>query len=72
MVSSLIPKHLIIRYGSPSTAEHGFELPDEEWGKIVGGWGVSTFDAATHLSLLSQGQLDSVSCAIATAQRITR
>jgi HAD superfamily hydrolase (TIGR01509 family) len=41
--------------------EHGFELPHEEWGKIVGGWGISTFDAAAHLSLLSQGQLDSVS-----------
>jgi len=41
--------------------EHGFELPHEEWGKIVGGWGISTFDAAEHLSLLSQGQLDSVS-----------
>ena len=39
--------------------EHGFELPDEEWGKIIGGWGISTFDAAVHLSLLSQGQLDS-------------
>lgn len=41
--------------------EHGFELPQEEWGKIVGGWGISTFDAAAHLSLLSQGRLDSVS-----------
>jgi HAD superfamily hydrolase (TIGR01509 family) len=41
--------------------EHGFELPQDEWGKIVGGWGLSTFDAAAHLSLLSQGRLDSVS-----------
>lgn len=41
--------------------EHGFELPDDEWGKIVGGWGVSTFDAAAHLSLLLEGRLDSVS-----------
>jgi len=41
--------------------EHGFELPDDEWGKIVGGWGISTFDAAAHLSVLSQGRLDSVS-----------
>ena len=41
--------------------EHGFELPHEEWGKIVGGWGISTFDAAAHLSLLLQGRLDSVS-----------
>ena len=41
--------------------EHGFELPHEEWGKIIGGYGVSNFDAAEHLALLSQGQLDSVS-----------
>ena len=41
--------------------EHGFELPREEWGKIVGGYGLSTFDAAEHLSVLSQGRLDSVS-----------
>jgi HAD superfamily hydrolase (TIGR01509 family) len=41
--------------------EHGFELPDDEWGRIVGGWGISTFDAAAHLSLLTQGRLDSVS-----------
>ena len=40
--------------------EHGFEFPDEEWGKIVGGYGISSFDAAEHLSLLSQGRLDSV------------
>jgi HAD superfamily hydrolase (TIGR01509 family) len=41
--------------------EHGFELPHEEWGKIIGGYGLSDFDAAEHLSLLSQGRLDSVS-----------
>jgi HAD superfamily hydrolase (TIGR01509 family) len=41
--------------------EHGFELPHEEWGKIVGGYGISDFDAAEHLALLSQGRLDSVS-----------
>jgi HAD superfamily hydrolase (TIGR01509 family) len=40
--------------------EHGFELPHEEWGKIVGGYGFSNFDAAEHLAFLSQGQLDSV------------
>jgi len=39
--------------------EHGFELPHEEWGKIVGGYGLSNFDAAEHLALLSQGRLDS-------------
>ena len=41
--------------------EHGFELPHDEWGKIVGGDGLSDFDAARHLALLSQGRLDSVS-----------
>jgi putative hydrolase of the HAD superfamily len=41
--------------------EHGFELPHEEWSKIVGGWGLSNFDAAIHLSRLSQGRLDSAS-----------
>jgi len=41
--------------------EHGFELPHEEWGKIVGGYGISSFDAAEHLAFLSQGRLDSVS-----------
>ena len=41
--------------------EHGFDLPHDEWGKIVGGYGISSFDAAEHLSLLSQGRLDSAS-----------
>jgi HAD superfamily hydrolase (TIGR01509 family) len=41
--------------------EHGFELPHEEWGKIIGGYGISSFDAAEHLARLAQGQLDSVS-----------
>lgn len=41
--------------------EHGFELPQDEWGKIIGGWGVSNFDAAEHLSLLTQGRWDAVS-----------
>ena len=40
--------------------EHGFELPHDEWGKIVGGYGLSHFDAAEHLALLSHGRLDSV------------
>ena len=38
--------------------EHGFELPHDEWGKIIGGYGLSNFDAAEHLSLLSQGRLE--------------
>ena len=41
--------------------ENGYELPHHEWEKIIGGAGLSNFDAAEHLSLLSQGQLDSVS-----------
>ena len=41
--------------------EHGYELPHDEWSKIVGGWGVSSFDAAEHLSHLTQGRLDSTS-----------
>jgi len=41
--------------------EHGFELPVDEWEKTIGGYGLSNFDAAEHLSLLSQGRLDPVS-----------
>lgn len=41
--------------------EHGFELPVDEWEKTIGGYGLSNFDAAEHLSLLSQGRLDTVS-----------
>lgn len=41
--------------------EHGFDLPVHEWEKTIGGYGISTFDAAEHLSLLSSGRLDPVS-----------
>ncbi|NWF64997.1 MAG: HAD family phosphatase [Chloroflexi bacterium] len=41
--------------------EHGFELPVDEWEKTVGGYGVSDFDPAKTLSLLSQRRLDPVS-----------
>ena len=41
--------------------EHGFELPVDEWEKTIGGYGISNFDAAEHLSFLSSGRLDSVS-----------
>jgi len=41
--------------------EHGFDLPVEEWEKTVGGYGISNFDPAQNLSLLSQGRLDPVS-----------
>ena len=40
--------------------EHGFELPPEKWGSIIV-TSMVFFDAAEHLSLLTQGQLDSVS-----------
>jgi HAD superfamily hydrolase (TIGR01509 family) len=39
--------------------DHGFELPLDEWEKTIGGYGISTFDAAEHLSVLSSGRLDS-------------
>lgn len=41
--------------------EHGFELPLHEWEKTIGGYGISNFDAAEHLALLSSGRLDPVS-----------
>jgi len=45
-------------------AEHGFEFPLDEWGTIIGGGGISNFDVADHLSLLSQGRLDPASMRI--------
>ena len=33
--------------------EHGHELPVDEWAKTIGGYGISTYDAATHLSQLT-------------------
>jgi HAD superfamily hydrolase (TIGR01509 family) len=41
--------------------QHGFELPLAEWEKTVGGYGLSNFDPAEHLSFLTQGRLDSAS-----------
>jgi HAD superfamily hydrolase (TIGR01509 family) len=41
--------------------EHGFELPVHEWEKTIGGYGISTFDAADHLAHLTQGRLYAVS-----------
>jgi len=38
--------------------EHGHELPHAEWARIIGGYGLSDFDAADHLSRLAQGRLD--------------
>ena len=40
--------------------ENGFELPVEEWEKTVGGYGISDFNPARHLSHLSGGRLDPV------------
>lgn len=33
--------------------EHGLELPVDEWAKTIGGYGISSFDAATHLAELT-------------------
>lgn len=33
--------------------EHGYELPVDEWAKTIGGYGISTYDAAKHLSQLT-------------------
>jgi HAD superfamily hydrolase (TIGR01509 family) len=41
--------------------DHGFELPVQEWEKTIGGYGLSNFDPAQHLSLLTSGRLDPVS-----------
>ena len=35
--------------------EHGQELPAEEYGRIIGGYGLSHFDAAGHLARLTNG-----------------
>ncbi len=38
--------------------EHGHEIPLEQWGRIIGGLGISDFDAALHLTELTQGGVD--------------
>jgi HAD superfamily hydrolase (TIGR01509 family) len=50
--------------------DHGFELPVDEWQKTIGGYGISNFDAAEHLTLLSQGRLDSVSARVHHRKKI--
>ncbi|GAB1470512.1 HAD family hydrolase [Chloroflexota bacterium] len=40
--------------------EYGFELPLHEWEKTVGGYGISSFDPAQNLALLTQERLDPV------------
>lgn len=42
-------------------SEYGFDFPHDKWGTVIGGDGSSDFDAADHLSHLSQGRLDSAS-----------
>jgi HAD superfamily hydrolase (TIGR01509 family) len=42
-------------------SEHGYEFPFDAWVQTVGGYGISNFDAANHLALLSKGQLDPAS-----------
>jgi HAD superfamily hydrolase (TIGR01509 family) len=39
-------------------AEHGFEFPFDRYSQIIGGWGVSTFDAADYLHQLANDSLD--------------
>jgi len=39
-------------------AEHGYPFPQDEFIKTVGGYGISTFDAALHLDGLTQGSLN--------------
>jgi HAD superfamily hydrolase (TIGR01509 family) len=38
--------------------EHGFEFPQDKWALVIGGNDYSKFDAAEHLSFLTQGRLD--------------
>ena len=38
--------------------EHGHEIPLEQWGRIIGGLGISDFDAALHLTELTRGGVD--------------
>ncbi len=49
--------------------EHGHEMPIEQWGRIIGGWGLSHFDAAQHLAELTQGGVDA---ALARAMHVSR
>jgi len=42
-------------------AEHGFEFPMERWAQIIGGYGISDFDAATQLADLARDGLDPAS-----------
>jgi HAD superfamily hydrolase (TIGR01509 family) len=41
--------------------EYGHELPAQEWSKIIGGYGMSDFDAAEHLAQLTHGGVDAMS-----------
>ncbi|MEW6406804.1 MAG: HAD family phosphatase, partial [Chloroflexota bacterium] len=39
-------------------AEHGFDMPFDLWAETIGGYGTSTFNAATHLNQLVGERLD--------------
>ena len=43
---------------------HGQELPIQQWGQIIGGLGISQFDAAQHLCDLTRDSLDASSLRI--------
>lgn len=49
--------------------EHGFDFPFDEWVQIVGGAGLSNFNPADHIALLSQGRLDAVSMRLLHTER---
>ncbi len=39
-------------------AEHGFDMPFDLWAEIIGGYGISNFNAAAHLNQLAGESLD--------------
>ena len=39
-------------------AEHGFDMPFDLWAETIGGYGISTFNAAVHLNQLAGQSLD--------------
>ena len=43
---------------------HGQELPIQQWGQIIGGYGISNFDAAQHLCDITHDSLDANSLRI--------
>ena len=39
-------------------SEHGFDMPFDLWAETIGGYGISTFNAAAHLNQLAGHSLD--------------